>query len=341
MMQRRRYRGSWCLQIRAASENVFHNQALMSAAAACLFAQGLKPFSAAAQGQGFNWKLIIKSGGMPSSHSAVVTALATAICYERGAADPSFALALVFALVTMYDAQGVRRAAGKQAEVINTLVVPKLARPAVVARARHLSPSRAAEEPLPSSSAIGVELSRNSVGADLEFMKWRAAAPPAHEPASSAPAIGPQLATSAVAADLAFRQNAEAAGAPASPPGAAPFAAATATAAPLRSDTSGYISPPPAGRQLGDGNGASAAGGVEGELQANRFDRSKRFWEAAASEPSMVGGEVEVQELHKLEGWRHIPLKESVGHTKLEVLVGAAAGVLLATWIEQVGLFRA
>lgn len=70
----------------------------------------------------FNFKRIIGAGGMPSSHSAVVTSLATLIGKNMGVDSPIFALALMFAFVVMYDACGVRRAAGKQAKVLNDIV---------------------------------------------------------------------------------------------------------------------------------------------------------------------------------------------------------------------------
>ncbi len=64
----------------------------------------------------------ISSGGMPSSHSSFVTALATSIGLTEGFNTPIFAVSTVISLVVMYDAAGVRRAAGKQAEVINLIV---------------------------------------------------------------------------------------------------------------------------------------------------------------------------------------------------------------------------
>lgn len=70
----------------------------------------------------FNFKRIIGAGGMPSSHSAVVTSLATIIGKEQGVDTPIFALAFIVALVVMYDACGVRRAAGKQAALLNKIV---------------------------------------------------------------------------------------------------------------------------------------------------------------------------------------------------------------------------
>jgi uncharacterized protein len=59
------------------------------------------------------------SGGMPSSHTSLTVALATVIGISEGTGSADFALALIFAMVVMYDAAGVRRAAGKQAKVLN------------------------------------------------------------------------------------------------------------------------------------------------------------------------------------------------------------------------------
>ena len=64
----------------------------------------------------FNFKRILGAGGMPSSHSAVVTSLATMIGISQGVNSP------IFAFVVMYDACGVRRAAGKQAKILNEIV---------------------------------------------------------------------------------------------------------------------------------------------------------------------------------------------------------------------------
>ena len=69
-----------------------------------------------------NFKRIIGAGGMPSSHSAVVTSLATLIGKNEGVDSTIFALSLIFAMVVMYDAAGVRRAAGKQAHLLNKII---------------------------------------------------------------------------------------------------------------------------------------------------------------------------------------------------------------------------
>ena len=70
----------------------------------------------------FNFKMIMGAGGMPSSHSAVVVGLATLIGKNEGVGSPIFALSLVLAFVVMYDAAGVRRAAGKQAKLLNKII---------------------------------------------------------------------------------------------------------------------------------------------------------------------------------------------------------------------------
>ena len=70
----------------------------------------------------FNFKRILGAGGMPSSHSAVVVALCTMIGKNYGINSAIFGLSVIFAFVVMYDAAGVRRAAGKQAKLLNKIV---------------------------------------------------------------------------------------------------------------------------------------------------------------------------------------------------------------------------
>ena len=70
----------------------------------------------------FNFKRILGAGGMPSSHSAIVTSLATLIGKSEGITSPIFALSVIFAFVVMYDAAGIRRAAGKQATILNKII---------------------------------------------------------------------------------------------------------------------------------------------------------------------------------------------------------------------------
>jgi len=69
-----------------------------------------------------NLRVLAETGGMPSSHSAIVMGLTAAIGKYSGLGSAAFAIALIFSFVVMYDAAGLRRAAGKQAEILNRLV---------------------------------------------------------------------------------------------------------------------------------------------------------------------------------------------------------------------------
>jgi acid phosphatase family membrane protein YuiD len=70
----------------------------------------------------FNFKWFVGTGGMPSSHAAGVTALTTAIGIQEGVGSAIFVVALLFAIVVICDAQGVRRATGQQAEILNKIL---------------------------------------------------------------------------------------------------------------------------------------------------------------------------------------------------------------------------
>lgn len=69
-----------------------------------------------------NIKRMVGSGGMPSSHSALVCSLATTIGITEGVNSPMFAITVALAAIVMYDASGVRRAAGKQAKILNQII---------------------------------------------------------------------------------------------------------------------------------------------------------------------------------------------------------------------------
>ncbi|MEA4955592.1 MAG: divergent PAP2 family protein [Pseudoflavonifractor sp.] len=69
-----------------------------------------------------NWRYMLSSGGMPSSHSSFVCACASSVAYLYGWSSPLFAIATVVAVVVMYDASNVRRAAGEQAKVLNYIM---------------------------------------------------------------------------------------------------------------------------------------------------------------------------------------------------------------------------
>ena len=70
----------------------------------------------------WDWRHILSSGGMPSSHSAFVCACAASVAYLYGWSSPLFAIAAVLAIVVMYDASNVRRAAGEQAKILNYIM---------------------------------------------------------------------------------------------------------------------------------------------------------------------------------------------------------------------------
>ncbi|KAG0618083.1 hypothetical protein M758_4G037500 [Ceratodon purpureus] len=260
-------RGGSRMQVRAGLEELASNQVLVSAATASTLGQLIKPFAAALAGQGFNWKLVVKSGGMPSSHSAAVTAAATALGFERGFSDGVFGLSVILAGIVMYDAQGVRNAVGKQAKVINTMVVSYVPLPQ--------AEEQVMPAPTPSPAAIGAELARDPIEAELAFM------------------------------DNTTTSSSSAKKAPSS-------VATLQGGAPSASKSSG-----------------TSYSGTAGEMSNGSYTRSRRFFELAEQLPTMKVGEVDIQELGNQDGWRLLPLKESIGHTKVEVLVGGIWGVLI------------
>jgi len=89
---------------------------------ACLAAQVLKLPIELIKNRKFNLRNLVTTGGMPSSHSAFVGALASGVGQTLGWESPEFAIATIFAIIVMYDAAGVRQAAGKQARILNQIV---------------------------------------------------------------------------------------------------------------------------------------------------------------------------------------------------------------------------
>ena len=86
-------------------------------------AQLLKTILAYIPSRRINWERMVGSGGMPSSHSALACAIAVGVAKKAGYAAPEFAIAIALAAIVMYDAMGVRRAAGEQAKVLNKIVI--------------------------------------------------------------------------------------------------------------------------------------------------------------------------------------------------------------------------
>lgn len=101
---------------------IFSNHSLNVAILAWFTAQLLKVLILFAVHKELDLKRFIGAGGMPSSHSSTVTALSTSILKIYGFASPIFAVAFVFSIIVMYDAAGVRRAAGEQAKVLNHIM---------------------------------------------------------------------------------------------------------------------------------------------------------------------------------------------------------------------------
>ncbi|MBG1266840.1 divergent PAP2 family protein [Nostoc sp. WHI] len=102
--------------------NILHNRVLLVALVACLIAQILKLVIEIVKNRKLNVQVLVTTGGMPSAHSALVTALAAGVGQQLGWASPDFAVAVVFAIIVMYDAAGVRQAAGKQARILNQMI---------------------------------------------------------------------------------------------------------------------------------------------------------------------------------------------------------------------------
>ena len=102
--------------------NLIHNHILLVALLACFLAQGLKLIIDLIQNRKLNIRYLFTTGGMPSAHSALVGALATEIGQAVGFDSPEFAIAALFAVIVMYDAAGVRQAAGKQARILNQII---------------------------------------------------------------------------------------------------------------------------------------------------------------------------------------------------------------------------
>lgn len=100
---------------------LLQNTPLLLALFSILFAQFIKVPIHFVLTKKVNWSLLNSTGGMPSSHSAAVTSLATAVGFETGLGSPTFAVAAMFAGIVMYDASGVRYQAGQHAAALNQI----------------------------------------------------------------------------------------------------------------------------------------------------------------------------------------------------------------------------
>lgn len=102
--------------------DVITNLALVIPISAWAIAQLIKVFVVLARDKRFDWWFLVRSGGMPSAHTALVCALATAVAMMLGLNSVAFAIAAILAMVVMYDAAGVRQAVGRQSRILNRIM---------------------------------------------------------------------------------------------------------------------------------------------------------------------------------------------------------------------------
>ena len=103
-------------------QELFGNTIFMAAAGSWLIAQLLKTIIHMILNKQFVAERMVGGGGMPSCHSATVCSLATAVYHEYGMGSFEFAISLIFAIIVMYDAMGVRRETGIQAQLLNDII---------------------------------------------------------------------------------------------------------------------------------------------------------------------------------------------------------------------------
>ena len=101
---------------------ITHNHIFIITLIVWILAQATKVVIGVFTEKRFNFRWFIGTGGMPSSHTAGIAALATCVGLDQGFDTIAFAIAASFAMVTMFDAQGVRRATGQQATVLNKMM---------------------------------------------------------------------------------------------------------------------------------------------------------------------------------------------------------------------------
>ncbi len=103
-------------------KELFSNQILLAALIGWLMAQIVKVPLEFLRTHKWNWAVLLSTGGMPSSHSALVSAMAHGVGLRAGFDSPLFALGFVLTAIVVYDATGIRRQAGLHAELINAFI---------------------------------------------------------------------------------------------------------------------------------------------------------------------------------------------------------------------------
>jgi len=101
---------------------VIRNKVFLTTLSAWFIAQSIKVTIGVFRQRKFDFRWFVGTGGMPSSHAAGASCLAAAVGFKYGFDSAYFALAASFAIVVMFDAQGVRRASGKQARILNKVM---------------------------------------------------------------------------------------------------------------------------------------------------------------------------------------------------------------------------
>lgn len=115
-----------------------HNVSIWAGLLAWFIAQAIKLSTHWRKTREIDFRFFVSTGGMPSAHSAAVCALATSVGIRSGLGSTTFAVAMAFAIIVMFDAQSVRRAAGQQARILNRIV-------AEFFKEHHLSKQKLAE----------------------------------------------------------------------------------------------------------------------------------------------------------------------------------------------------
>lgn len=101
---------------------IFQNKVVIATILGWVTAQSIKIAINSIKEKRFNFRWVIGTGGMPSAHSSGVMSLATAVGIQQGFDSTIFVITMVFAVVIAFDAQGVRRATGQQAEILNKIL---------------------------------------------------------------------------------------------------------------------------------------------------------------------------------------------------------------------------
>jgi len=102
--------------------DVAYNRMIIASLGGWVIAQALKIFLGVVREKRFNFRWLVETGGLPSAHASGVSALAVSVGINTGFDSAFFAISCVLAMVTMFDAQTLRRSVGQQAEILNKML---------------------------------------------------------------------------------------------------------------------------------------------------------------------------------------------------------------------------